>query len=525
MKTEIIHISSNGEGISEALAAVEETGLKQGFDTDEAKHLRLLSEETLELVGSITGRMDADFSADIRDDECEIRLEGKPTATSIKKSGLVSQYLDPSGIGKKIAALFESPFEDLLKNEEAISEIGIQRVDERLMKEMGRTGDGFVWTLDAYELSVFDSRSAKKEENWEEINSSIIASLSDEVRIFVFSDCAELVIIKHFEKKADEKKPDYAIHPDFDELSRIPVPKSRFQVRIVQLMYRGLMQREFSTYAYSVKTEYFPSGVSPHGRVKGLIYSSSELKENEAAPCILLIHGGAFLFPALPYHYRFAQMIAEKVPCRVVMPMYHLAPDYVPPVQQEEICNVYAGLIREHKRYHIDPDRIIAAGDSAGGTLAAALCLMARDRKIRMPLAQALFYPSLDVRLNSESMKKYPDVPVCNADAIKVYYKLCRPEEYHGKNDYRSPLEAAKLSGLPDAYIETAEFDSLHDDGISYAARLRQEGCNVILNETQRTVHAFEMAKNSSITKEALAKRIEFFKGMFFPQEETGKDD
>lgn len=514
MKTEMIHISSNGEGIAEALAAVEEAGIKQGFDTSDAKHLRLLSEETLELVGSITGRMDADFSADIRDNECEIRLVGKPTTTSIKKSGLVAQYLDPSGIGKKIAALFETSFEDLLKNEVALSETGIQRVDEGILKEMGRTGEGFVWTLDSYELSVFDSHSAKKEENWDEINSSIIASLSDEVRIFVFTDVAELVIIKHYEKKADQKKPAYAIHPDFDELRHIPVPKSRFQVRLVQLMYRGLMQRESSTDAFSVKTEYFPSGVSPRGRVKGLIYSSSDLKEDEAAPCILLIHGGAFLFPALPYHYRFARMIAENVRCRVVMPMYHLAPDHVPPVQQEEICNVYAGLVRESKRYHIDPGKVIVAGDSAGGTLAAALCLMARDRSIRMPLAQALFYPSLDVRLCSESMKKYPDVPVCNADAIKVYYKLCRPEEYHGKNDYRSPMEAAKLDGLPDAYIETAEFDALHDDGIAYAARLREAGCEVVLNETQGTVHAFEMAKNSGITKEALAKRIEFFNRM-----------
>ena len=514
MKIETIHINSMGEGIDEALRSVEEASLKQGFNSYDAKHMRLLSEETLELVGNIMDRMDADFTADIRDDKCEIKLVGKPPTTSIRKSGPVAQYLNPTGIGKKISALFESPFEDLLKNEEAISEIGIRRVDEGLLKEMGRTGDGFVWTLDAYELSVFDSRSVKKEENWEEINSSIIASLSDEVRILVFPDCAELDIIKHYDGHGISKKPAYAIHPDFYELRRIPIPKSLFQVRIVQLIYRSLMQRETSTDAFNVKTERFSSGISPKGRVKSLIYSSSDLKEDEAAPCILLIHGGAFLFPALPYHYRFARLIAQKVRCRVVMPMYHLAPDRVPPIQQEEICTVYVSLLKEHERFHIDPDRIIIAGDSAGGTLAAALCLMARDRDIRLPLAQALFYPSLDARLCSESLKKYPDVPVCNGDAIKVYYKLCRPDEYYGSNDYRSPLEAASLDGLPDAYIETAEFDALHDDGIAYAERLRDAGCNVILNETKGTVHAFEMAKNSSITKEALEKRIEFFNGI-----------
>ncbi len=515
MKTDIIHISENGEGVSEALHALEETGLMQGFDTREARRLRLLTEETLELVAGITGHMDAEFCADIRDDEWEIRLTAKPTPTSIKKAGLLSLYYAPYGLANKIAVLFETPFENLVKNEEAIREIGIRRVDEALVREMGRSGDGFVWTLDSYELSVFDSRSEKKDENWDEINRSIIASLSDEVRIFVFPENAELVILKHFERDQSGKPREYAIHPDFEELKHIPVPKSRFQVRIVQMMYRGLMQRENSTDAYTVKKETISSERSPKGRINTLIYSSAGLKEDETAPCLLLIHGGAFLFPAMPYHYRFARMVAGRLRCRVIMPMYHLAPDQVPPLQQDEVLATYISLIKEPDRYHIDQKKIIVAGDSAGGTLAAALCLMIRDHKLKKPAAQALFYPSLDVRLRSESMKKYPDVPVCNGDSIRAYYKLCRPEEYYGSNDYRSPLEAESLTGLPEAFIETAEFDALHDDGIAYAKRLKDAGIDVTLNETKGTVHAFEMAKNSSITKEALEKRLAFFDKVF----------
>ena len=302
------------------------------------------------------------------------------------------------------------------------------------------------------------------------------------------------------------------IHPDFKNLKRIPVPKTLSQVRSIQLIFRRRMHRETSTEHFDVKRIKLKSSFSQKKEIKTLIYSSKSLSPDEKAPCLYFIHGGAFLLPALPYHYRFARLAAKELRCRVVMPMYDLAPYQVPPIQQEEIFEIYKCLIDTPERFHIDPDKIIVTGDSAGGTLAAALCLMARDRNAHLPLAQALFYPSLDVRLNTESMKRYTDVPVCNAESIREYYRLCRPEEYYGNNAYRSPIEADSLKGLPAAYIETAEFDALHDDGVAYAKRLESEGCNVVLNETKGTVHAFEMAKNSEITKAILKQRIEFMR-------------
>ena len=315
-------------------------------------------------------------------------------------------------------------------------------------------------------------------------------------------------------KISKNNKTTLAIHPDFRKLKGIPVPKTLSQVRSIQIIFHRRMHRERSTEDYDVKRIKLKSAFSQKKEIRTLIYSSKKLAQEEKAPCLYFIHGGAFLLPALPYHYRFARLVAKSLHCRVVMPMYDLAPYQVPPVQQEEIFEIYKRLIDEPDHFHIDPKRIIIAGDSAGGTLAAALCLMARDRNVPMPLAQALFYPSLDVRLETESMKKYIDVPVCNAESIKAYYVLCHPERYHGSNDYRSPVEAASLKGLPDAYIETAEFDALHDDGIAYAKRLKEEGVHVTLNETKGTVHAFEMAKNSEITKTILHQRIDFMHGI-----------
>ena len=170
------------------------------------------------------------------------------------------------------------------------------------------------------------------------------------------------------------------IHPDFRNLKRIPVPKTLSQVRSIQLIFRRRMHRETSTEHFDVKRIKLKSDFSQKKEIKTLIYSSKNLSPDEKAPCLYLIHGGAFLLPALPYHYRFARLVAKELRCRVVMPMYDLAPYQVPPIQQEEIFEIYKCLIDTPERFHIDPAKIIVAGDSAGGTLAAALCLMARDR-------------------------------------------------------------------------------------------------------------------------------------------------
>ena len=77
---------------------------------------------------------------------------------------------------------------------------------------------------------------------------------------------------------------------------------------------------------------------------------------------------------------------------------------------------------------------------------------------------------------------------------------------------YFSPVEAESFEGLPPAYIETAEFDCLHDDGILYAEKLREAGVEVTLNETKGTMHGFDIMQKAETTKAALAARIEFMK-------------
>lgn len=81
--------------------------------------------------------------------------------------------------------------------------------------------------------------------------------------------------------------------------------------------------------------------------------------------------------------------------------------------------------------------------------------------------------------------------------------------------EYASPIEAEDLSGLPPAYIETAEFDSLHDEGVMYAQALQTAGNPVELNETKGTIHGFEMAEKSKITANSVQRRVAFLKRVF----------
>lgn len=514
MKTETIHINNQGDGIAEALTEVEFAANRSGMGDRTAQRVRLIAEEMMEMVDNITGTFEADFSAAIDDAKCELKL----WANKGKSDGIASQdasgltALHSEGVTGKLRSLLQSRFSDLRENEEELEAIGIRRADASLLREAGHpeSEDAYVWTMEAYGLSAFDALTLDNDENWAELGHSIIASLSDDICVYIFQDKVELTVIK--ENKEETATEGYTISPEFDALRRVPVPKSRFQVRIAQRMYKPLAWKAPVSKGVRVEKTRIPSDSSAEGSLHTLIYSSAKLAEEEVAPCVLLLHGGAFLFPALPYHYRLANMIAREIGCRVIMPMYDLAPDVVPPSQQEEAFEVYCHVLKHPTWYHINPEKMAVIGDSAGGTLTAALTLMARDRNVQQPKGQALLYPSLDARLSSDSMKRYRDVPVCNGDAIRAYYKLCRSDEYKGNNDYRSPVEAASLKGLPDAYVETAEFDALHDDGVAYARRLKREGNNVILNETKGTVHAFDMAKDSSILRGVMERRIAFLK-------------
>ncbi len=234
------------------------------------------------------------------------------------------------------------------------------------------------------------------------------------------------------------------------------------------------------------------------------------------APCLVYLHGGGFVLPAAGYHYKNAMHYAKEVGCKVLFINYRLAPKHPHPVFFEDCYAAFSWAYDNAEVIGIDNTRMGIGGDSAGSTLAVGVCMMARDRKHPVKfLFQMLPYPFLDARSDSESCKKYTDTPMWNSTLSDRIAPMTKADRNRPDYIYYSPVEADNFTELPPAYIETAEFDCLHDDGILYAAKLRTAGVDATLNETKGTMHGFDIMQNASITKSALASRIRFMKKRF----------
>ena len=255
------------------------------------------------------------------------------------------------------------------------------------------------------------------------------------------------------------------------------------------------------------------------GEIELMLFTPAGIQK--PAPCFYFIHGGGFVFEATSTHYRRAANFAKDGDCIVAFVKYRQGPDYTFPYPQED-C--YAALLWLHghaAEIGIDPDKIGIGGDSAGGTLAVTSCLMARDRGTGIkPLFQLLIYPFLD-RRGGESYRKYTDTPVWNSTLSKKVDQLINPHPEDTPLAYRSPVEADSLEGLPQAYIEVAEFDALRDDGILYSRLLQDTGIDVEFHDTHGTMHGYDYVLNAPTTLLMQVLRIEYMKRKFGNGEST----
>lgn len=248
--------------------------------------------------------------------------------------------------------------------------------------------------------------------------------------------------------------------------------------------------------------------------IECLLMSPKALGKN--APCLIYLHGGGFVLAAAGYHYKNAMRYAGEVGCKVVFVQYRLAPEHPHPVFFEDcyaaMCWTYDGA----DILGIDRARIGIGGDSAGATLAVGVCMMARERAHPVKFSfQMLSYPYLDARNESASCRKFTDTPMWNSSLSSRIAPMTRADRSRPDFVYYSPVEAQSFEGLPPAYIETAEFDCLHDDGILYAEKLRGAGIEAVVNETRGTMHGFDIVQRAKTTQKALAERIVYMKNRF----------
>jgi acetyl esterase len=208
-------------------------------------------------------------------------------------------------------------------------------------------------------------------------------------------------------------------------------------------------------------------------------------------PALLYLHGGGWVIGTSDTYQVPCRALANATGCKVFSPTYRLAPEYKYPAAPEDCYAALTWIAENASRLDIDPKRIAIGGDSAGGNLTAAVTLMARDRGGPQAAFQLLIYPVTNYNLRTESYQEYAEGHLLEAEAMRWFWEHYLPSPEAAEDPYASPLRAQDLSGLPPAFVMTAECDPLRDEGEDYAAKLKQAGVPVTLSRAHGTIHGF----------------------------------
>lgn len=241
-----------------------------------------------------------------------------------------------------------------------------------------------------------------------------------------------------------------------------------------------------------------------HRTIDGKIYNEGyevpvrvylpQEKEAEGLPVMLFFHGGGWVTESIDNYERICARMAVATNHIVVSVGYRLAPEYKFPVGLED-CYAVAKELYTGKIHGIDPEKITVIGDSAGGNLAAALSLLARDRQEFLPKRQILIYPALYGDYSEAS--PYPSVQengsdyLLTAGKMRDYIALYASSEKDKKNPYFAPLLADNYGNQPRTLILTAEFDPLRDEGEDYGRKLSEAGNEVEIHRISDALHGY----------------------------------
>jgi acetyl esterase/lipase len=238
-----------------------------------------------------------------------------------------------------------------------------------------------------------------------------------------------------------------------------------------------------------------------------------EPKNIETTNCLVYYHGGGFFFGAAGYHYKLAKEYVLNTPCKIIFVQYRLAPKHPFPIPVYDSYNALCWTFNNKENLCVD--KIAVGGDSAGGAIAAAVCQMARDFNTTPPLFQLLIYPVTDHKMETESNIKYTSTPMWNSKLSKKMWDGYLPNKDVENIAYASPMNALTFNNLPKAYIETAEYDCLRDEAINYAKALMNANIDIALNETNGTMHGYDIVFKAETTKKSINNRIEYMKIKF----------
>jgi acetyl esterase len=225
---------------------------------------------------------------------------------------------------------------------------------------------------------------------------------------------------------------------------------------------------------------------SQAGGMPARVYSPS----SSAPGLVVYFHGGGWVVGTLDGWDASVRNLAAASGCDVVSVDYRLAPEHVFPAAADD---AYDALVWAASAGGLAAGRpVVVAGDSAGGNLAAVSALRARDFGGPPIALQVLVYPVVDCDLDRRSYHEYDgDEMILNRRDMVWFWDHYAPDPATRANPYASPLRASSLSGLPPAYVVTAEHDPLRDEGFAYADRLRAARVPVEHRHYGSQIHAF----------------------------------
>ncbi|WP_430791139.1 alpha/beta hydrolase fold domain-containing protein [Actinoplanes sp. G11-F43] len=228
-------------------------------------------------------------------------------------------------------------------------------------------------------------------------------------------------------------------------------------------------------------------------------------RSDEPLPMVLYFNGGGFVVGSLSTSDSICRALSTMVPCVVVSVGYRLAPEDPFPAAVEDCYAAVRWAVEHAAEFGADSRRVAVAGDSAGGNLAAAMALMARDRNGPELTTQVLVYPPLHSNMVSQSMLENKDPMFFNAHSSAWFWNHYLADPADGESPYASPLKAADHGGLPEALIMTGELCPVRDEGKAYANAMAAAGVPVEYHQYAGLPHGFlAVAAKLQTAREAL---------------------
>jgi acetyl esterase len=228
--------------------------------------------------------------------------------------------------------------------------------------------------------------------------------------------------------------------------------------------------------------------------IRARLYQPAEPSWAEPAPALVYYHGGGFTVGSVDTHDALCRMFARDGRCAVLSVDYRLAPEYPFPTAVEDAFDALSWLHAHAAEYGVDAERLAVGGDSAGGTLATVCAVLARDAGIKLAL-QLLIYPGATGYQQTDSHSRLANGFLLSGDTIQWFFNQYLRDK-SDRDDWRfAPLDgkrgAPEFNGLAPAWIATAEYDPLSDEGDAYAEKLRAAGNQVTLKRYPGMIHEF----------------------------------